>query len=67
MSKILISLCKKKKSNRSSFLSVLMRAISGDAGERVVSTFFGRDRQAFIDALSDVTKNISNQMPNIEK
>lgn len=52
---------------RADFLSKMMRQLSGDRGDLVTKTFFGKDRDRFYEAMMMVAKNLARQMPNVER
>lgn len=62
-----ISKSKRKKSNpRSAFLSALMKNLSGDQGEALVSAFHGEDVSKFKNGMSGLIDRLAEAMPNKE-
>ncbi len=66
MTKTFISLSKKK-NNRSTFLSALMKGLGGDTGDAIANAFVGSDPESFKDAMSKIVEKLTESMPNASK
>ena len=61
------STSKKKKNNRSQFLSALMKGLGGDTGNAVADAFAGTDVDKFKSAMGEIVDDLASKMPNASK
>ena len=57
---IKLSVSAGKKSNRSKFLSALMKKFSGELGDKAVSAFADEDRDALIAAFASAAQSLAD-------
>ena len=61
------SKAKPPKNHRSIFLSAMMKALGGDAGNAVAEAFVGDDVDKFREEMEAIVKKVINKMPNAKK
>jgi len=66
VSTTIISLSKKK-NNRSTFLSALMKGLGGDTGNSIADAFVSSDPESFKKAMAQIVDKLTESMPNASK